>query len=566
LKRQVTETDLQLQNRKKTPGPRGATPAQQVDSDTGSPRAQTAGPAVTPSKGAAAAAAPVRKREQEVVLADAQKELPRARTSPQFSTVGRHKQQFCDTTTVLHARWVAPSNQEKPDGDRYRPEHKLVSKKSTEWDFAKLQERSKGTISTGYERELSGQGIEYDHSPFASTKLPSSILDASRDSFASTSTGFQNLSKYRAEFMPKSPMRRQQTRDYTDWGMETWLPKAEMFGKKAKSPGRTWLSCRQPQHLGVSEPPEDLLVQDKKTSAVHKQPSWEIGTKVMGRTWNVAENFFEPGKYGIAPEQQSSPKSGPSHGKVLHRTEKVATRQVQKSILDSEDPKKGIVYNRSLYRNAPIARPRTTHVMHMHKNTDRPDLFGSAPTYFNPNDPVAVAETFEREMSLDSSTIDRVVTPSVLIGPGHHRIANRNVSVKGSRSTLDIPAYLMFGSHDEHENDALSVEAHYNMKENPMRHNFMTTVPIGKVTGRSKNASINVSSLRKPREMAFGDFERTPPVKGFTTRMLRSSHGPRVRSFEALPEFDATLYDEESGEDHFPPEDDGEDPSIDISH
>lgn len=183
--------------------------------------------------------------------------------------------------------------------------------------------------------------------------------------------------------------------------------------------------------------------------------------------------------------------------------------------------------------------------MYMDNDVDRPELYGAAPIYHDPNNPVAVAETFEREMTLDPSTLDRSVVVRKDLGVmAQNRAADRAVALKGSRSAIEIPSFLL-GKYDEPDTDHLSVEA---MKENPSRHKFDTTVPIGKVKGREQGGVTIVSSLRKPRSMAFGDFARTAPQRGFTTRAVRSSHGPRVdrrtRSFEALPGFDPAMFED----------------------
>mmetsp|Transcript_3911 Transcript_3911/g.9984 ORF Transcript_3911/g.9984 Transcript_3911/m.9984 type:complete len:561 (-) Transcript_3911:75-1757(-) len=453
-------------------------------------------------------------------------EAPKAELSSSvFRSKGQQDPRYDDKARALLGRWVSPTNDDFPEAGRYQPVHSLVLKRNPKWDFSKTQGRK------SRKAEDDADEMRRTTLSMASTGASgfgSSMHSLNAASMTSTSEGWK-----------VSPTEQ----------FDVMSPHKQLFGRGAIAPGRQWLSAPQFLREEVSEMADSVLQQDRKTKS-SRPPEWDF-EKVASRKAVARDTFFEPGKYRINLDSVGPKlKTGVHHGKALDRSKIVVTHHALRMLLepDSADSagkvktNKGIICDRSLHRDTAETRPRVTHVREMEKVGDRPPLYDPVPMYHDQDDPEADAEVLHREMAIDRSTLDLAVTSRRDLAPDMLRSATRDVANRGNRFAQTRSAGLVPYPATLGERVG-SVEA---CKERPSRAKSDTLVRFEKVKGRQKGNYMNLSALRRPRDMAFGDFERLAPLPGFAPRI--TANIPQVlrpsRTFEALPGFDATAFDE----------------------
>eukprot|EP00927_Polykrikos_kofoidii_P039337 TRINITY_DN33744_c0_g1_i1.p1 TRINITY_DN33744_c0_g1~~TRINITY_DN33744_c0_g1_i1.p1 ORF type:complete len:578 (-),score=109.94 TRINITY_DN33744_c0_g1_i1:74-1786(-) len=444
---------------------------------------------------------------------------------PCFRNQGHEDKVYCDNAVAVLHRWVAPcKTEERPPIAHYQASHELIKERQPKWDFAKTQGR-KPIVPQPLDEPGELSGSLADTSQWGST-----ISRKSRTAGVSSPSNYLTLSK----------------------------PHADLAGPKALAPGRLWTGTCQLQNQMVSTAPEDMLDQDRQLSTVPRRPLCDL-SKAAGRKGGIRETYFEVGKYKVKYDAVSSaPKVGSAHSKITSRDVLMRSRSQPAAILDKDDEDGkghggrlastgtgGIIYNRCMHRDTSETRPRITHVMEMDKVIERPSFFQASAVYYDKDDPEIAAATLQQELVLDKNVIDKSVTARRDHGPDMSRALPRHGPGRGYRicqGDLGVRQSLGYRYPEfTHEREG-TIES---CKESPSRLRPDIGHTFDQTKGRAKGNYLNLSSLRKPREMAFGDFERIAPRTGFSTRV--GANIPQVlrpsRTFEALPGFDASMCD-----------------------
>lgn len=189
---------------------------------------------------------------------------------------------------------------------------------------------------------------------------------------------------------------------------------------------------------------------------------------------------------------------------------------------------------RSLFRSAPVANKRVTHVMHFEKDLKRPPLMKAVPTYHDLDNPDHCAAVHEREMTFDASTVDRAVTGRRDIGvTSMGKTLSRHRAGRGSRISQNDICYRSMLGHTGMETTSQMECSVEECKESPsrLRSDLGTTFEqsISRTTARTPT-----SPLRRPREALAPDFARMPQQSGLEARMAVTVV-PRSRTHDPLP-------------------------------
>jgi len=297
----------------------------------------------------------------------------------------------------------------------------------------------------------------------------------------------------------------------------------------------------------VVEPgnPED---QDCNTSAVRRNPEFDIKRQTARGSFfgKGGCEHFEVGKYNVNLDA-NLPTAKKQIGFNQQMSRSVMNiRGGNLASLDSSSKGNAHMIDRSAYRNA--CRNRTTHVMEMTKDLDRPPLIKVAKALHDESDPEVSRLVHERAMGFDADTVDKAVRTRadklVLAmgrelsrdGAGHGaRISQGNVSIRAKGSS---PWY-------ETQTQWLPMEQ--------LKDSIRTRSDIGLMTFDQCKArgptrlKGKYSALHRPRHHAAPDFSRAPPFNGFDSRTPVSRSlkvHPRSRSHDAMPGWSADIVDD----------------------
>jgi hypothetical protein len=268
----------------------------------------------------------------------------------------------------------------------------------------------------------------------------------------------------------------------------------------------------------VSEPnkPEE---QDYNTSGIKRIKQVDMA-QYLSRKGEMGKEcqFFEAGKYAVKFDVVSpSVKVHTGFHQQLSRattTGKLAPKGMH------HDKGSKHVQDRSLYRHQ-ACRPRITHVMHMHKDLDRPPLTKPPPILHDESDPEVVAKVREREMTFDATTVDRAVTHRNDHAPSMHRSIARDKASLGSRHAQDDGAIRRLHSASNYNPERHGEErspAELKTLDSLRRRPDIGLMTFEQSKARDKTRLAGeYSSLHRPRHHAAPEFSRSAPHIGFTT-------------------------------------------------
>mmetsp|Transcript_42156 Transcript_42156/g.78459 ORF Transcript_42156/g.78459 Transcript_42156/m.78459 type:complete len:588 (-) Transcript_42156:112-1875(-) len=298
----------------------------------------------------------------------------------------------------------------------------------------------------------------------------------------------------------------------------------------------------------ITEPAENKDRQDILTSNIIRQPEWNFETP-KGRGDVIITSYYEAGKYNNKYDLvQASPKKSPAFHQKLGRSATTGSipkggRAAPPMMMEASNAKGTANHpDRSLFRSAPAANKRVTHVMHFEKDLKRPPLINAQPVYHDEDNPDHCAVIHERAMAFDASTVDRAVTGRRDIGPHMGKTISRHRAGRGSRISQNDISYRHMLGHTGFETTGQMECSVEESKEAPsrLRSDLGTTFEqsVARATTRTPT-----SPLRRPREALAPEFARMPQQYGLDVR-TPVTVVPRDRTHDPLPGWNAETLQE----------------------
>lgn len=289
--------------------------------------------------------------------------------------------------------------------------------------------------------------------------------------------------------------------------------------------------------------------QDCRTSAVRRNPEFDI-QKQMGRGSFFGKagcEFFEVGKYAANHDAVlPKAKKGVGFGQQMSRSCRTAyEKKNTPASCDTSQHGTASQVDRSAYRQALIGRPRTTHVMEMIKDLDRPPMVVHKAALHDTNDPVVCQLVHERAMTCDSNTFDRASSTKTRLRDVHiGKSLGRERAGDGARNCqMDVAMRRKQGQETKTE-----MECSVEQLKDSLRNTCDLSMSFDQSKGRGHTKlKAKFSVLHRPRNHAAPDFTRAPPFQGFDTRTAVSRSlkvNPRTRSHDAMPGWSAEIVDD----------------------
>lgn len=299
--------------------------------------------------------------------------------------------------------------------------------------------------------------------------------------------------------------------------------------------------------ITLPDHPED---QDKKSSRVRKQPEFEMHRQPKrGDFFGKLNEHYQVGKYcpGRDAPKDSHATTCPISKKALGFKDQMSRscptvfQQVSTPASMKQDGKgTGHLPDRSMYRG----KKRITHVMHMHKDTDRPPLLKQTGADHDESDPEIVAMVHERAMTFDADTVRRAIEPrrdAKICNIG--KALSRDRAGHGSRHSCGDPAIAMQMGHtgiETHGQMHGSIESLKDSTRSVRQDICSVSWDLAKgAPGRSRAA---YGGLNKPRSHAAPDFSRKAAFSGFETKTPVKVL-PRNRNHEAMEGWSSEVVD-----------------------
>jgi len=433
---------------------------------------------------------------------------PTNKASPAFTTCGAADQVFHEGARVALRRFFLQGKnrgESSPDIGHYRVQHKAIDEKIKTWDFgarAKHPSRSQPELRDTT-RELGPEDLMA-----LSYQWNSSGSLFAHPSMFSTSTHGQNQS------MSEST---------SSWkGQSLMSTSVERPGPNSIDGSRHGLTSKLSMQELRQQEIEDM--DRERRSKVQRVPECDLKKQLKRPNMKGAGcEHFEAGKYAVnhdavLPQAKKYPG-------FHHQMSRSATAPHQKgqlgSLADAHHP------DRSVYRQALISRPRTTHIMDMEKDLDRPPMFGSSQILHDTSDPEICRMVHEGAMTFDADTVDAAVRPRLLCSQISK--ITREKAGFGSRMRKS------YGDSDTVGQAETPVEK---LKDS-CRIKLNSTMTFDQCKARRPTRLKGVySALHRPRDHAAPDFFRAAPFDGFNTRTpvarTQKVH-PGSRSFDAMP-------------------------------
>eukprot|EP00929_Paragymnodinium_shiwhaense_P086041 TRINITY_DN46519_c0_g1_i1.p1 TRINITY_DN46519_c0_g1~~TRINITY_DN46519_c0_g1_i1.p1 ORF type:complete len:567 (+),score=125.32 TRINITY_DN46519_c0_g1_i1:142-1842(+) len=447
-----------------------------------------------------------------------------------FTSLGKDHETFDGQTSVIYKRWMAPDQaaKEHPSVGRYKAHHDFVMERSPKWDFSRTLGRKKPK------------------------KLDESFSETTLTTMSTTAEGF---STFGSGFLSRASSTSALDKTSDRQIMMLSARRPDLATPTAIAPGRFWTTSPQfggtfPGGKEIATPSAQMLDQIMACSHVPRPPEWDIA-KVLDRKSMVKTTFFEPAKYKVKYEcVDGRLKIGMEHSKQTSQDARLASRKSCEIManLKQEKPGDRLIADRSLHRDNSCTMPRVTHIREMGSTLDRPPFFPQSSCYHDESDPDIDAEVMHREMTIDRSNLDDYVVTRKDYAPNMASVISRNRGGKGHR-LLQGDIGMMHSRGFKQPETSVEIECTVEeSKERPSRPRADVGCSFKQLKGRQKGneKSINLSSLRQPRDLLAADFERSAPRKGFAPRV--TANIPEVlrasRSFEALDGFNPAMFDD----------------------
>lgn len=426
-----------------------------------------------------------------------------------FTSKGQDYDTFCEKARYINKRFAAPARlEQRPEVGQYKALHSQVLDRNPSWEFGLRPKHPsrKRPSELGQEAELN---VTMSPLQWGRTQSPTSSCSP-----VATKRAWDTISLKGGTLKP-----------------DDLKPHHEQMAlHSARQP--LFKLCHVQNNDGIGlEATEDLHRVFDRTTYTQRQAVYDFAkwSKRKGAVLKECK-YFEPGKYAIK-YKQVSPDVKDGARFQHHVTDGSLNHNAPKAVLHRDDGTGGMIPDRSVFRAALLARPRITHTSDMAKDTSRPPLIKTGECYYDEDDPEVCAITFEREMSLDASTLDRAVGQRRDYCPNLRQSLTRQRAGNCYRLFQSDPCMRSskgLGPKETHGDVHGTVEK---CKENPNRLKSDTLVSISKVKGRSREGPPTFKPL------PFGDFERKAKP-GFSVRTSVSTPVLRgARVYEALADW-----------------------------